>query len=78
MTDLTPGQRLVRARWSLRQVAERWLAEPEPSAGSDAARELYGDLNDAARELVTAQGDLDAAWSAASPDHPDPEEGDNR
>jgi hypothetical protein len=68
MTNLTPGQRLVLARWSLRQVVERWLGEPEPSAGSDQARELYGDLTAAARDLVTAQDDLDDAWAAASPE----------
>jgi hypothetical protein len=62
--DLTPGQRLVKARWNLRQIAEGWLSEPEPPAGSPEARVLYASLTSAARELAAAQDALDAAWEA--------------
>jgi hypothetical protein len=58
--DLTPGQRLIRARWNLRNLAESWLTEPEPPAGSDEARSLYEGLTFAAREMVAAQDAFDS------------------
>lgn len=73
--SLTPGQRLVRARWNLRTVAERWVSEPEPSAGSNEARRLYGDLTDAARELATAQDAFDLSCAPVTPLSTDTPEG---
>lgn len=58
--DLTPGQRLVRARWNLKYVAEQWITNPEPPAGSDEARLLYEAVTVAARELVAAQDAFDS------------------
>ena len=66
--ELSPAQRLVRARWAIRQVAERLAEWPEPA--SDLARDLYGDLGRAARELVAAQDALDATQH--DPDAEDP------
>lgn len=61
--DLTPAQRLIQARWNLRQIAESWLTEPEPPAGSDEARLLYQALTQAAREMTGAQDALDASMN---------------
>jgi hypothetical protein len=73
MTDdleLSPAQRLVRARWAIRWAAKRLAEQPEPPAGGDLSRELYGDLGRAARELVAAQDALDATQH--DPDAEDP------
>lgn len=57
--SLTPGQRLVQARWNLRQIAETWLSEPGE------ARDFYATLTAAAREMVTAQDAFNATLERA-------------
>jgi hypothetical protein len=68
--SLGPGLRLINARLRMRLAVlgaiagEAGARIDSPWAGSDEARDTYAEMSAAARELVTAQDEWDAAVRA--------------